>query len=108
MNVTEVPEHIEEEVADTETDGVTLVVTVPDTAMFCVVALRLALVTFPEGVPVADDVILTYIVVLFTTPAEGVIDVLDVNVPPDTFDISNPVGAVIDISLVCKPLPYTV
>ena len=68
--------------------------TVPLTAIFTVVAPVDARVIFPEGVPVAEVAMRTYIVVLATVPPLCVKVRLLVKPEPDDREISNPVGAV--------------
>ena len=64
-----------------------------ETAMFCVVALVDCKVTFPDGVPVAEDAVRTYTVVALMVPPDWV-TVLVVAKVLLSKETSNPVGAV--------------
>jgi hypothetical protein len=81
--------------------------TVPVTATLAVGAPVEANVILPEGVPVADAAMRTYIVVLATTPPDCVKVTVEAKPLPLVVEISNPAGAVILI-LAVRLLPDTV
>jgi hypothetical protein len=81
--------------------------TVPETATLMVVTPVEASVIFPEGLPVADAAILTYIVVLATEPLDGVKVRVVPKLLPLVVETSKPVGAVMMIPVV-RLLPETV
>ena len=81
--------------------------TVPETATFTVAAPIDATVIFPEGVPVADAAMRTYIVVFGTEPPDCVSVSVVVNPLPLVVEISKPVGGVIIIFAV-SAVPETV
>ena len=79
-------------------------VTVPLTATFFVVAQLDTSAIFPEGVPLAEFVIRTKIVVLATVPPLWVKVKEPANPDPEEVETSKPVGAVTVIFDI-KPLP---
>lgn len=81
--------------------------TVPLTATLMVVTPVEAKVIFPEGVPVADAAMRTYIIVLATKPPVWGKVRLVAKPLPLVVDTSKPVGAVITIPVV-RLLPETV
>ena len=81
--------------------------TVPLTATLIVVIPTEATVIFPEGVPVADAAIRTYMVVLGTEPPDWVKVTVAPNPLPLVVEISKSAGAVI-IILAVNALPDTV
>lgn len=81
--------------------------TVPDTATFTVVTPLDATVILPDGVPVADAAMRTYIMVFGTEPPDCVNVSEELNPLPLVIEISKSVGAVIVISAV-NALPETV
>lgn len=81
--------------------------TVPVSATLTVVTPTEATVIFPDGVPVADAAMRTYIIVLGTEPPDCVNVSVEANPLPLVVEISKPVGAVIKIFAV-SAVPETV
>ena len=81
--------------------------TVPLTGTFCVIAPVEEQVIFPDGVPDAEALNRTYIVVVLTFPPTGINEMDPLNPLPEVTDTSKPAGAVMS-RLATRFVPDTV